>query len=200
MRLRSALPIAHVPTGGGVARPVTAASEPVRGLGAPAWSPDGSRLAYVALTAKDTERPWSGRFGPFGSLHVVDLDGTNDQVLTLPPGLDGAASPAWSPDGTRLVFATCKGLAVMNADGSGFHALTSASTCSSNPTDGSPAWSPDGTRIVFVRNVEFFGLQNEPSPPSNLWTINPDATGLSRLTDVPSYDTDPTWLPSYVAN
>jgi Tol biopolymer transport system component len=133
-------------------------------------------------------------------------------VLALPSGV-GAAEPAWSPDGSRMVFATCTGLGAVNADGTGFHMLTNAPPCATGLVDTTPfldttpCWSPDGTKIVFARIVPvFFGLDlhieypelwaRKSAPPTNLWSINADGTGQTRLTDVPSYDTDPIWLPA----
>lgn len=96
---------------------------------APAWSPDGSRIAFVRQ----------------GEIHLMDADGTN--VVRLRAGMQ----PAWSPDGTRIVFVIGGVLAVMRSDG------TSPVTLSREADTGpsSPAWSPDGTRIAFVRVGDF---------------------------------------------
>ena len=57
----------------------------------PAWSPDGSRLAFSA-----------------GALHVVDADGGARRRLTSPTSTNDRSvadfEPDWSPDGRRIVF------------------------------------------------------------------------------------------------
>lgn len=59
----------------------------------PAWSPDGSLIAY------NKDYPAHGM--PKSTLHLIRPDGSCDLEL---PNLDYAASPSWSPDGRRLVF------------------------------------------------------------------------------------------------
>ena len=58
---------------------------------APAWSPDGRRLAFL-----------SSRDGDF-EIYVMNADGTNQTQLTH-TNYEGAGRPAWSPDGRRLAF------------------------------------------------------------------------------------------------
>jgi dipeptidyl aminopeptidase/acylaminoacyl peptidase len=57
----------------------------------PAWHPSGDRIAYVRPEASDVARIW-----------VLPLAGGAPYAVS--PPLRGAASPAWSPDGTRLLF------------------------------------------------------------------------------------------------
>jgi len=81
------------------------------------------------------------------------MDGSEPVVITNMP--DGACQPAWSPDGTRLVFTSpCENrdstfansaLYIVNADGSDLAPLLTEPG-----GDFDPAWSPDGTRIAFV--------------------------------------------------
>jgi uncharacterized repeat protein (TIGR01451 family) len=94
----------------------------------PAWSPDGSLIAFVCN----------------GGVCVMDADGSDQKLLT-----SFGYSPAWSPDGTRIVFA-CGGICVMNADGSDRTQLTSG-------LDDYPSWSPDGTTIAFERFADTGG-------------------------------------------
>lgn len=80
-------------------------------------------------------------------IYTMDRDGTDRTQLTRIPGLS-AAGLSWAPSGRKLVFGRGMGeghseLEVMNADGTGLHAITHDFTVYD-----SPAWSPDGSRIA----------------------------------------------------
>jgi Tol biopolymer transport system component len=129
-------------------------------------------------------------------LFVLDLSSGQITALTRNPSQD--LSPASSPDGSRIAFASSNveghlQIAAMNADGSGTKALTRCSlpACTS---DGSPAWSADGTKIAFGRLT--------PSNRFQVWVMGADGSGQRKLfedhftggasTDVVA---SPTWSP-----
>jgi Tol biopolymer transport system component len=142
------------------------ADDPNRSEGAPAWSPDGSMLAYV--TGDTTGEIW-----------VIDSDGRNKRRLTE------GADPTWSPDGRRLAFVkpNAQGvrgeLFVFDLDGSRATRITTG-------PDRAPDWSPDGELIAFERNLLQNGL-------GSIFTVRPDGSGERRLTE--PYDQSPAWSP-----
>lgn len=101
----------------------------------PAWSPDGSKVAYVSFEAK---KP---------IIYVQNLVTRQRTVVANFKGSNSA--PAWSPDGSRLAVAlTRDGLTqvyIINADGSGVRRLTNT-----NGIDTEPQFSPDGGSIYFT--------------------------------------------------
>jgi dipeptidyl aminopeptidase/acylaminoacyl peptidase len=90
------------------------------GLGAPAWSPDGTRIAYVRTPLQPGS---TGRFS--FEVWVIGADGADATRLFHGDCCIGDGSgPVWSPDGTRLAFfddvdVRYGRLLVVNADGSG---------------------------------------------------------------------------------
>jgi Tol biopolymer transport system component len=66
----------------------------------PAWSPDGSDLAYVRGIGVNS----TCNFHQFQmSVHTIHVDGTGDSLVTAGrAGEGGASDPVWSPDGLRL--------------------------------------------------------------------------------------------------
>jgi len=119
---------------------------------APAWTRDGTRLAYSQIH--------NGPAGTTASIWVMNADGSSKTQLTSTlTGFD--ASPTWSPDGTRIAFVRYYGaeadITILRlSDGS----LTRI------PLEGrqaTPAWSPDGWLIAFGQNVrgidELFTMQ-----------------------------------------
>jgi Tol biopolymer transport system component len=141
----------------------------------PAWSPDGTRLAF------DSRR--DGR----SEIYVVNADGSGLRNLTAGPG-GGEWRPAWSPDGRKLAFKSLRDgnseIYVVNADGSGLRRLTH----SPDYTDVGPVWSPDGTRILFVRAEYRRGN-------SEILVMNADGSGQRNLTRHPAQDDSPVWSP-----
>jgi TolB protein len=116
---------------------------------------------------------------------VMNPDGSDKRALTDTASND--ADPAWSPDGSKLVFESVTGnafnLYVVNADGTGLHQVTT----STNRTDVQPAWSPDGTQIVFSRQIM--------DGTGAIWIIHEDGTHLRRITGDRSQNSHPSWSP-----
>lgn len=107
--------------------------------GAPAWSPDGRRLAQVAG----------------GAVWVMNADGSDPvriiEYMRPKFGLRiGWFSPTWSPDGRRIAYTYTPSLDVdrdvwvMDADGSGKLRLAKTPGCAEVDVD----WSPTGGRLV----------------------------------------------------
>jgi Tol biopolymer transport system component len=134
----------------------------------PAWSPDGTKIAFSRFTGRRYQ------------IFVMNADGTNAVQLTQ--GDSAASDAAWSRDGSRIAFTRCRGscdVYVMNADGGGVRRLTYGE----HPGDWSPTWSPDGRRIAFA---DLMGL----------FVMNADGGDLQRLTDGPADDNNPAWSPT----
>jgi Tol biopolymer transport system component len=144
--------------------------------GSPAWSPDGSTIAFT------TDRSPSG-------IWAVNADGSNVRPLITAPDFLASGEPAWSPDGRSIAFsATLKDslnnfigvIEIADADGSHARRLMTDAT-----DIGSPSWSPDGTRMLFVAAPDGIG--------PHIYEINTDGTLQRQLSN--QLDRDPRWSP-----
>lgn len=142
----------------------------------PAWSPDGKRLTY--------QRDCDG-----SATYIMNADGTGQHRLSPTPGFDATAS--WSPDSTKIIYARLYSapqpnqppitdIRVMNADGTGDHAILTHTRFSVEPR-----WSINN-QITFMSYMDG-GLLN-------IYVMNLDGTGLRRLTNTGN-NGDPTWSP-----
>jgi TolB protein len=150
----------------------------------PAISPNGKRLAFYSTRDGDAE------------IYVMRTgapEGPNNRPVKLTDNATyGDSHPDWSPDGSRIVYASGRGdngedIFVMRADGSGKKNLTR------NPArDQHPVFSPDGRWVAFDsdRNQEPFRGDYE------IWKMRIDGTRITQVTPPQSDDHyQPDWQP-----
>jgi hypothetical protein len=137
---------------------------------APAWSADGTRIAFMSRRDGDWE------------LWLMNADGTG-QVQRTVNSVDDT-EPAWSPDGTHLLFVRQGHIWRMTAGGFSSTQLTVGAV-----GDSEPAWSPSGVHIAFSR------FDAAVANDIDVYRMNADGTGVTRLTTTTTADTSPDWAP-----
>ena len=151
----------------------------------PAWSPDGTRIAFIHDDFSESE------------LLVMGSDGDNVQNVgsedLQSPYWSGRGSPSWSPDGSRIAVAgrgdresskwrfwvdMVDNIFVVDPDGDNVRKLTS---------DGGfgPSWSPDGTRIAFAKSTGTYA--------TDIFVMDADGHNVTRLTYGGGWG--PSWSP-----
>jgi Tol biopolymer transport system component len=145
---------------------------------APAYSPDGTRIAFSASRASGTST---------FELYVMNADGSDPRLVFGDRAI--SSGPAWSPDGKTIVFANDREggrignfeLFSVSVDGGPERRLTDRPRY-----DVDPAFSPDGNRIAFVSNTD---------GNAEIYVMNADGSGVLRLTRDAGNDLYPHWSP-----
>lgn len=134
----------------------------------PRWSPDGTRIAFVANIDRHYE------------IHVINTDGTNHRVIT--DSTHFGSPPAWSPDGDQIAYICAdENICIINSDGSNNRLLLE-----DEYHNGGPDWSPDGEWIAFVSLREKY---------TQVFIVSIDGTNLQQLTNSSSPHGYPVWRP-----
>ena len=147
----------------------------------PTWSPDGRSIAYTSWKQCVVGRGCASGLPNIFVQHIYE--GVAPEELTSNAGNNFL--PVWSPDGTRIAFASDRGgsadIYVMNRDGSNVRRLTTSPDIETSPT-----WSPTGNQIAF--------LSDRTGSPQ-IWTMDADGLSQRQLTHESKVDR-PTWSPA----
>ncbi|MDZ4764965.1 MAG: hypothetical protein SGI73_10465 [Chloroflexota bacterium] len=142
----------------------------------PAWSPDGSQIAFVL---------------GYGLIHVIDLDGTHGYEVAR------GFNPEWSPDSTNLLYASFRGnyeqgIYIVNVDGGDARPVFALGIL--DLAYWSPSWSADNRYVAFVSESEG---NPEIYRVDVACVLDLDACDRRplRLTTNPRRDISPSWSP-----
>jgi len=181
----------------------------------PAWSPDGTTLAFTSYTRGSPD------------LYTINTNGKG--IKQLVGGKGAKITPSWAPDGSRIAFSSS-----MTGD-SDIYIISPTSSKATQITkahgiDIAPTWSPDGGVIIFSSDrvgglhiyrmsasggestrLTFVGYQNDMpnwSPMGDkvafagrdmgtfdIFLMNPDGSNIQRLTVGTGSNEHPSWSP-----
>jgi TolB protein len=141
----------------------------------PSYDPAGQRIIYVSSDTK--------------SIRQINADGTG--LKTLASSTQTFGSPAFSPDGKRIVYSryaatTYNGFTVYSPD-IFVKNLVDGSTkriVAHRAVDTEPTWSPDGTRIAFA---------STRSGITQIYSVSASGGNLTRITKTTTGETSPAW-------
>ncbi len=138
---------------------------------APAWSPDGGRIAFTSNMNGNAE------------IYVANADGGNARQVTFHRGID--TSPAWNPASGQLAFTSDRSgnpmIYIMNNDGTNERRLTFVGEYNE-----SASWSPNGSKLAYVsRSGNIF----------DVYVVEMDTGVVKRLTQSERSNENPCWSP-----
>jgi TolB protein len=161
-------------------------ARPLTALGSlaltPAWSPDGSRIAF------------NGYRNDVSNIEVISRSDGKSVPFPSPGGTINT-TPAWSPDGSKIAFASSRdkhgandGTEIYIADSSGRNITRPMPRpAGSSGIDIAPVWNPKtGREIAFVSNR---------NGPQQIYRVNDDGTNVRRLVDEGGEAANPSWSP-----
>jgi TolB protein len=165
-------------------RPLTASDPKFYSID-PAWSPDGTKVAYLRGDFSD---------GDEYDVFVLDVESGQETRITNLAWRD-MQSPTWSADGTKIAFLGCDSpllgcdIYVIDSDGSGLKNLTNT------PQEAElyPVWSPDGSKFAFASYSTC-----DDGCEGDIYVMSADGSGKVNLTNETTQYADnisPDWSP-----
>jgi len=141
-------------------------------------SPSAERVAFVSERDGNPE------------IYIMNMDGSGARRLTNNPATDNY--PSLSPNGSAVGFIRDNQIYVISPDGSSERNLTPYPAAHS-----APFWSPDGERIAFKsdRDDPERGVRRSSERSWEIYVMNADGSGITRLTDNQGRDSYCAWSP-----
>jgi len=185
------------PADGGPGRRLTSAGPPTttRVDTEPEWSPDGGSIAFIRWNmGTQTEPP------TYEILEVPATGGDAVVIAHLPAPTRGDADDdgdvrglSWTPDGSRLAFASGGNIYVINHSGGEPRLLVSCRLLGCNEenvlfTDAT-TWSPDGQHIAF-------SVTHTTSERSELYVADANGSIVRQIVGLPESASSPAWQPA----
>lgn len=145
--------------------------ESEEGIHPDCWSPDGTRIVFISNRSGNDD------------IYVMNVEPFHPRLILADEKSD-LGSPAYSPDGKQIVYqATLEDksgeLRIYDVESGGSRVLLKTANAGLRPV-----WSPDGSRIAF---------QNKVEGQTDIFTIKPDGTELTNLTNNPASESAASW-------